>query len=391
MQKLFLLLLIFTSFCACKNNAPTPDAWSNFKKCASNNCIQEVLAVKDAFLKNPQQVLTEFQATYEIGEDHVIGWLYVLRDSVLINPKMGTVEARLAMQQAIMAAAKPFEKDAKVHEMAKSVLDELGIVDVKAGKINDPMAAESDVATTDYCYHFSKNGENMSIQVNAKKNGDFRGYYNWYIEEKDGTNGVLHGRNFQKDTIYMTYEYYQEGIFSNEQLAFVKKGDNLLRLVSKEFDKKGNMVLTNKKTLKAENTLTKVDCAKITKDFDNTRKIEAELGFKYPYPETMSEKDEKVEANLQGVWQSLDDPKASIKMKDGKFQYLYSGKATEPEMRYRYFLICPKNCNPVAKMPCLLVFGQDEVCYSLVKADGKALEISQIGGTGNTNRYVKKK
>jgi hypothetical protein len=51
---------------------------------------------------------------------------------------MGTIEERMAMQQAVIAAAKPFEKDAKVHEMAQSVMSELSITDIKAGKVHDP-------------------------------------------------------------------------------------------------------------------------------------------------------------------------------------------------------------------------------------------------------------
>ena len=39
----------------------------------------------------------------------------------------------------------------------------------------------------------------------------------------------------------------------------------------------------------------------------------------------------------------------------------------------------------------LKVTGQDNVCYAVIKADGKVLELSQIGGTGNTNRYVRKR
>ena len=70
---------------------------------------------------------------------------------------------------------------------------------------------------------------------------------------------------------------------------------------------------------------------------------------------------------------------------------LYDGKSTEPSMRYIYYPTCPKDCNPADKLSCLKIVGQDEVCYSIVFADGKSLHISQIGGTGNTNRYEKKK
>ena len=60
-------------------------------------------------------------------------------------------------------------------------------------------------------------------------------------------------------------------------------------------------------------------------------------------------------------------------------------------MRYIYYPTCPKDCNPIAKMPCLKIVGQDDVCFAIVKADGKSLDSSQIAGTSNTNHYVKKK
>ena len=146
------LILSCLLCCACQNKQQTPpsksdvtqeqappsksEAWTAFKKCDTHSCISEALAVKDAFLKNPAILLTDFQATYEAGDDSVIGWLYLLRDSVLMNPVRGTVDARFAMQQSVIAAAKPFEKDAKVHEMAESVMNELKIADVKSGKVN---------------------------------------------------------------------------------------------------------------------------------------------------------------------------------------------------------------------------------------------------------------
>ena len=390
MKNCFFFFFLSLYVCACQTAAPKQDAWAAFQKC-EGGCVTEVLAVKDALLKNPQQVLTDFQATYEKGEDHVIGWLYILRDSVLINPKMGTVDTRLAMQAALIAAAKTYEKDGKVHAMAKDVVDYLSVVDVKAGKINDPMATQPNGTSTAYCYQFNEKGESITCHFNVGDNGAFTGYYKWGIEGKDGTQGIITGKNFKKDTISCVHKYYQEGIFSTETLIFLKKGDVFTQLVSTVLDKDGKMVMTNPKDLKVGYTLKKVDCAKIEGNFQTIRDMEGEMAFKYPYPELTTVQDEKIVANLQGEWQSTTDPKTSIKFLKGKYWDIQAGQKIEPSMRYRYFPLCPKDCNPVAKMPCLIIFGQDDICYTLVKADGKSLEISQIGGTGNTNRYVKKK
>ena len=384
---LYLTAILFT---ACQTTESKSDAWASFQKCSGNNCVKEVLAVKDAFLKNPQSVLTEFQATYEKGEDHVIGWLYILRDSILLNPKMGTMEERLAMQQAVIAAAKPFEKDAKVHEMAASVMAELGIADIKAGKANNPMATGMVQTTPTFCYQYNEKGEQASCQLLTAANGEFTGYYTWHIEEKDGTQGVLKGKNFNSDTLFIEHSYIQEGSVAIEELVFLKKGDNLVQLVGEIFDKNGKMVLKDRKKLKTGNTLIKVDCAKLSKEFEHIQAMEKDMVFKYPDP-ILSEKEAKVAANLVGEWQSKEDPKAGVKIGNGRFEYLYAGEKPEPSMRYIYYPTCPKDCNPIAKMPCLKIVGQDDVCFAIVKADGKSLDISQIGGTGNTNHYVKKK
>jgi hypothetical protein len=393
-MKKLLLLVLTTVYClACQNTSTKSDAWELFLKCTDNNCIKETVAVKDAFLKNPKAILTQFQATYESGDDRVVGWLYLFRDSVLINPKMGTIEERMKLQQSVIEAAKPFENDPKIQEMAKNVMDYLSVstVDIKAGKINDSAESEYDVVTTPHCYQFSKNGEHVALRLDVGENGQFSGYYNWYIDGKDGTQGVLSSKsNFNKDTLFIKYTYIQEGMVANEPLIFVKKGNNLVNLVSEIFDEEGRMVLSHKEKLKIGNTLNPVACNKIDKEIQSIVAMEKDLVFSHPEP-AYSEKDLKVIAKIQGAWQSLDDPKASIKIENGKYTDSYEGQEPMPQIRCIYYPICPKDCNPVAKMSCLKLIAQDEVCYSIIKADGKVLHISQIGGTGNTNRYVKKK
>jgi hypothetical protein len=386
MKKQILLCLFLVSFFACQNNKP--DSWEAFQKCPDLNCVKEVLAVKDDFLKNPQQVLTDFQATYEKGEDHVIGWLFILRDSVLLNPKRGSKQERLAMQQAIIAAAQPFEKDAKVHEMASSVINELRIADIETGKIIDPMA-ETDEVTPSICYQYNKDGEHVSCQLYISDNGEYSGYYHWYIDGKDGTQGVLESTGLNKDTLTLNHTYIQEGITATEVLLFLKTGNNLSQLITDIYDNEGNMVIADRTKLKLGNTLTQVDCEQVNADLAPIRALEQDMYFRYPDP-ALTAKDEKVVDLLQGEWKSLDDPKAGIKIAEGRFSFLYEGQDPEPSLRYIYYPSCPEDCNPIAKMPCLKVIGQDDVCYTIVKADGKSLDISQIDGTGNTNRYVKK-
>ena len=51
--------------------------------------------------------------------------------------------------------------------------------------------------------------------------------------------------------LYFTYyqSYIQEGAVATEELIFLKKGDNLVQLVSDIFGKEGRMVLKDRKKL----------------------------------------------------------------------------------------------------------------------------------------------
>jgi hypothetical protein len=384
-MKKYLFLLFTTIYClACQNTPTKSDAWEKFLKCQNKSCLIEAVAVKDAFLKNPQDILTQLQTTYEKGDDSGVSWLYLVRDSVLLNPKMGTIEERTKMQNDLIATAKPFEKDPKLHDEAKNVMDYLNLsaAEIKAGKIKED----------EYCFQFNHQGEHAYCHLVVNESGEYHGYYNSFIEEKDGASGVLESKNsFFNDTLLMEWTYIQEGIVANESLMFIKKGDNLVNLVSEIFSEDGKMVLDHKEQLKTGNTLTSVDCEKIDKEYiQPIIEDEKEKWFSHPVPD-YSEKDLKVIDKLQGNWQSLDDPKASIKIVNGYYTDIYVGEKATSSVRCIYYPTCPKDCNPIAKMSCLQVLDHDEICYAIVKADGKVLQLSQIGGTGNTNRYVKKK
>jgi hypothetical protein len=347
-------------FSACTNPVSTESpAWAAFKKCATNACIKEAVDVKNAFLSNPQQLLTNFQATYEKGDDHVIGWLYMVRDSLLLNPKMATIEARLALQQKLIAAAKPFENDPKVKEMAKSVMDEIGAAAIMSetedGEALDP---SSDPITGTYSYDKGDNGNgDVSIsQISADK-------FKFKISVTGGppshTGGYMEGTAnlVQNKGTYSTKEFNGE--------------------CSLEFTFGKDVTI---KTLKGD----PASCG-----FGMNVMADGVYPRKSHNDPFLSKKDAAAAAKLIGEWQSTTDPKSSIKIGDGVYQDVYVGTNPMPALRYIYSPMCPKDCNPVAKTPCLRVIGQDDVCYTIVKADGKTLELSQIGGTGNTNKYVK--
>ena len=361
MKQIVVLLAFTTLFFACKNEKN--NAWEAFTKCATNNCVKEAIAVKEALIKNPEQTLLAFHATYEKGEDHVVGWLYILRDSVLTNQKMGDLPSRIAMQQSVMNAVKPFVANAKMGETAKVVFDGIDSIAMIAETEDSGETVEpSDIPITGtYSYEIEKvsYGELKISQLSSEK----------FKFSFDLTSGPpAHNQGSLEDI--GTFKGQNEGTFSMNKYG----GECTLSFI---FNKDNATIKT-----------TKGDAAVC--GFGNRVMADGVFKRKSFDDPFLSKKDAATAKNLQGTWQSADDPKSSVKISDGNYSEMYEGQTPAP-MRYIYFPTCPKDCNPIAKMPCLKIIGQDEICYTIVKADGKTLELSQIGGTGNTNKYVRKK
>jgi hypothetical protein len=361
MKNFLFYVMLIALIGACKNPQTAESAsWVAFKKCATNACVKEVIDVKNAFLQNPKQLLTDFQATYEKGEDHVIGWLFILRDSVLLNPKMGTTEARFALQQKLITATKPFENDPKVKEMAKSVLENVEHLAIMSETEDEVVEPSSLPITGTYSYDKGDNG-NGDVSISQVAFDKFQFKISVTGGSPSHTGGYMEGTA----TLVQNKGTYSTKEFGGECALEFTFGDSLAI-----------------KTLKGD----PASCGfgmNVMADGVYPRK-----SYNDPF---LSKKDAANAAKLIGEWQSLSDPQSSLKIGKGVYQDKYVGTNPMPALRYIYSPMCPKACNPVGKTPCLRVIGQDDVCYAIVKADGKNLDLSQIGGAGNTNRYVKKK
>ncbi len=342
---------------------PAEDAsWAAFKKCGSNACVQEALAVRAALVKNPKGLLKNFLSTYEAGEDHLIGWLYLLRDSVLTNPQAGTYEERIGWRDEVLNAAQPYADDPKLGEIARVIVQELESIAFADEVEEAPLFVENLVFTGTYALDKGNAGSGeLSV---SEQNGTTLRFRLLAVGAGPAHNqGEIAGtarRVSAAEARFSTTEFGSECA-----LLF-------------RWSSEGVEVITEKGDPAA--------CglgAGVVPDGAYARK-----GYNDPF---LSAADAKKAALLQGEWASADDPKATIRIAEGRLFQLYDGQEVEPPVRCLYFAKCPADCLPVATTPCLKVIGQDEVCYTVVKADGKALEISLIGGTGNTNRYVRKK
>ncbi len=349
----FLFLIVF----ACQNAQTGP--WADFKKCATNACVKEVVAVTNAFLADPKPIFANFKEGDETGEDHYIGWLYILRDSVLVNSNYASIEDRFALQQKIIDTARPFVNDPKYGDFAKSIVSEIEMLAI-ASELEDDIVEPSDLPITGI-YGFEKpndagSGELQISQISIDK-------FKFKLNVVGGP--PAHNQGFMEG---------EATLMGNSAVFSLNEFGGECKL---EFTFGEGVAI---KTLTGEPAV----CG-----FGNNIMADgkyARSSFADPF---LSKKDAKTASGLLGEWVSATDPKAVLKISDGKFTDVYDGEEMD-NSTYIFFPTCPKDCNPVAKTPCLKVMSQDEVCFTIVKADGKTLEISQIDGPGNTLKYVKK-
>ncbi len=350
-----LALLISLSFFACTTE---PDPWADFTKCSAKSCVKEALVVKDAFLKDPKGMLGAFSATYKKGEDHVIGWLYLLRDSVLFNDQYGTTEERFALQQAIISAAKPFENDPKLGEMAQSVTGELENLAI-ASELEDDIFEYVPI-TGSYAYELPNEAGSGELKVSVADSDHIR----FSLMVVAGPPAYNQGTMENTATLVSpnVYEAKTTEYTGTCRLQFVFNGESV-----------------EIKTLEGDDA----SCG-----FGHN--VRADQVYKVVSHDDpfLSAADARLAKNLQGKWVSTTDAKSKLTIENGEYTETYDQE--EPgSFPYQFYAKCPADCNPVAPTPCIKVMGQDDVCYAVVKADGKTLELSMIGGRGNTLVFKK--
>ena len=93
---------------------------------------------------------------------------------------------------------------------------------------------------------------------------------------------------------------------------------------------------------------------------------------------------------MLGKWQSTQDPKSAIEIKDGLYISSYEGKVMGKNA-YEFHAVCADTiCNAgqlgtdVSGTSCFTSRGEFDIdCYVVLKADAQNLEISMIGGDGS--------
>ncbi|MBI5915788.1 MAG: hypothetical protein HY842_10450 [Bacteroidetes bacterium] len=341
---------------SCKTES-TP--WQAFMACADNTCVDEVVAVKDAFLKDPKPIFAEFVKTDERGEDYYIGWLYLLRDSVLVNSARGTTEERFAMQQAILDTCKAYANDPKFGDFAKSIITELEMLAI-ASELEDDIPEYLPITGT-YTYELPKEAGSGELKILANIDNTVR---------------------FSLMVVGAPPAYNQGTMDGTATLV----GD-MATITTTEYSGKCTITLTFSDGQVVAKTLAGGDAEcgfghNITAD--GTYKMVDDLD---PF---RAEGGDEVPENIVGDWQSTEDAKSEVKIEGGQYIDIYDGKEVS-NVAFSYHKVCPEDCGPAGKEPCIRTIGQDFVCYTVIFADGKTLQLSMIGGRGNTLSFKRKK
>jgi hypothetical protein len=337
---------------ACKNQNSGP--WHRFMACAGNACVAEVIAVKDLFLSDPKPLFEEFIKTSERGEDHFVGWTYLLRDSVLLNPSFGSPQKRFEIQQSVIAQAKLFETDPRYGEWSKSMISVM-----EEAAIISELEDDTQITGT-YTFDYGKEGGTGEIKLLA-------------IDDKQVRFDIQ---------IVGKAPGYNQGMMADTAAL----SGNIVNITCTDFDAPCIIKLTISDTALLAETIqgSDSDCGfghgirvgGVFERIDDLDPFRGEGGD--VSPET-----------ILGTWVSTSDAKSQLKIADGQYIDIYNSKVVNRNP-YSYHKVCPEDCGPIAQVPCIKVTGQDDVCYTVVKTDGKILELSMIGGTGKSLLFKRK-
>lgn len=123
------------------------------------------------------------------------------------------------------------------------------------------LAETAEAGMQQHCYLYVKNRDTVSLTLNKegiKHSGDLT--YNLF--EKDKNTGKVSGK-MNGDTLLLDYTFNSEGTTSVRQVAFLKKGNQLIEGYGAAEEKDGKMVFKAIQNLDFSAngiTLTKTDC-----------------------------------------------------------------------------------------------------------------------------------
>ncbi|MAT55215.1 MAG: hypothetical protein CMN32_12095 [Saprospirales bacterium] len=96
-------------------------------------------------------------------------------------------------------------------------------------------------------------------------------------------------------------------------------------------------------------------------------------------------------AQLTGLWRSTDDPTYELAIDEANYKEYNRGEEVSAQ-HYKFFEKCPSGCGDMDLANCLQTWSdQDTFCFVVLQADLQFLELSLIGGTGQSIRFERMK
>ena len=142
---------------------------------------------------------------------------------------------------------------------------------------SEPAKSGASIAACYQLIEKDKTAHVCQIETRATLNPFAGGYMDYAPYQKDGGHGVLKNGIIEKSMLTADWVYMIEGSVQVEEVYLKMDGDKLTKMRGELVDKKGKMVAKDKTKLKAEYTLTKVDCAKIKATIDGIKAMEKNL------------------------------------------------------------------------------------------------------------------
>lgn len=111
-----------------------------------------------------------------------------------------------------------------------------------------------------FCYAYIKDRDTAKLSF-MSTNGITTGELSYNLYEKDSNKGIIEGE-MKGDTLLAEYTFNSEGKQSVRQVAFLKKGNQLVEGFGDVEEKNGKMIFKNTSTLVFGNSIVfeKVDC-----------------------------------------------------------------------------------------------------------------------------------
>lgn len=116
------------------------------------------------------------------------------------------------------------------------------------------------------CYAWVSGNDSILMQIVIEKNSAV-GHLHYRFFEKDKSGGNLFGQ-MRGDTLLGDYKFMAEGTESEREVAFLRKGDQMIEGYGESIEKDGRMIFKDVSTLKFEgHPMLKTDCTALARYF----------------------------------------------------------------------------------------------------------------------------